>query len=400
MIGSDYMKIDSIDLKVIADSKGKDTLEARLEGGGISVTASVPAGESTGKNEARIVDPKKALEKVNWVFLQIKDHEFNSLEQFDCLLNTLDGTKNKTSLGANLILSLSLSFTKLLAQKNGMETWELISKISGSKPALPLCLFNVIEGGAHARDSLPFQEHWFIPKTHSPKQALAEVFRVLDVLDKKIKQEFGEVNMGSEGGYIIPSKGTLDGLNLLVKAIKETGAGVYLGLDCAASTFFEQGKYRLEKKLISSGELLQIYKKIVDDYSILAIEDPFSEEDWEGFMQMTKALGERIWVVADDLTTTNSAVIKKAAETKAANAVIIKTTQIGTVTETIQAANLAKSYGWKIIVANRGEETMDDFIADLAVGLGADAIKSGCPLQKERLVKYERLAEIERTWHI
>lgn len=390
------MKIEEIFLKIIPDSKGKDTLEVEVESEGIIVTASVPAGESTGKNEAKIIAPPKALEKVNWVFLQIKDHQFNSLEQFDGLLNTLDGTVNKSNLGANLILSLSLSFTKLLAKKNGMETWELISKIAGAKPAFPLCLFNLIEGGVHAADSLPFQEHWVIPKTHSPKQALTEVFDVLKVLEVKIKLEYGEVKMGSEGGYTIPVKEVIDGLNLLDKAMKEAGTNAYLGFDCAASTFFEQGKYRLEEKLISRVQLLQIYKKIVDDYPMLAIEDPFSEEDWDGFSKITKSLGDKIWIIADDLTTTNPAMIKKAAEAEAANAVIIKTTQIGTVTETIQAVNLAKSYGWKIIVSNRGAETMDDFIADLSVGLGADGIKSGCPLQKERMVKYKRLVEIER----
>lgn len=389
------MKINAIDTKVILDSKGRDTLEARMEAEGISVTASVPTGESTGKNEAKLVKPKKALEKVKWIYSQIKDHDFNSLEQFDGLLNTLDGTADKSSLGANLILSLSLSFTKLLAKKNGMETYQLISKISGSLPALPLCLFNIIEGGVHARDSLPFQEHWFIPKTHSPKKSLAEVLDVLKRLEGEIKQEFGEVRVGCEGGYIIPSKGILDGLNLLAKVKKVSGADADLGLDCAASTFFEQGKYLLEEKLISREQLLRIYKKIVDEYPMLAIEDGFAEEDWDGFRQMTKDLGEKVWVVADDLTTTNPAIIKKVAETGAANAVIIKTTQIGTVTETTQAANLAKSYGWKIIVSNRGAETMDDFIADLSVGLGADGIKSGCPLQKERLVKYQRLVEIE-----
>lgn len=151
---------------------------------------------------------------------------------------------------------------------------------------------------------------------------------------------------------------------------------------------------------MDADELLNYYQLLTTNYPILAIEDPYSEEDWEGFSKVTEALGEKVWIVADDLTTTSSRIIKMAAEKKSANAVIIKTTQIGTVSETIQAANLARSYGWKTIVANRGEETMDDFIADLAVGIGADGIKSGCPLQKERLVKYERLVEIEETWLI
>ena len=149
------------------------------------------------------------------------------------------------------------------------------------------------------------------------------------------------------------------------------------------------------EKIMSNNDLLSYYQLLTTNYQLFAIEDPFAEEDWDGFAKITKSLGSATWIVGDDLTTTNPKTIKMAAEKEAVNAVIIKTTQIGTVSETIQAANLAKSFGWKIIVANRGEETMDDFIADLAVGLGAAGLKSGCPLQKERLVKYERLLEIE-----
>ncbi len=406
------MKIDRINLRVIPDSKGKDTLEAEMESGGVKVTASVPAGESTGKNEAKPVDPKKALVKVKWVFLQIKDHQFNSLEQFDGLLNTLDGTDNKSSLGANLILSLSLSFTKLLAKKNGMEIWELISKISGSKPALPLCFFNVIEGGVHG-GGLPFQEYWFIPKTNSPRESLSKATVFIKALGEKIQEKYGQIKMGSEGGYTVPSQDPAEGLKIMQEVYSRslleysrsdliasaTNSFIQFGLDVVASTFYQDSRYVVGGKTMDRDQLLSYYKQIITAYPLLAIEDPFAEEDWGGFTKITQALGRKVWIVGDDLTTTNPKMIKLADEKKAVNAVIVKPTQIGTITETIQAANLAKSFGWKIIVANRGEETMDSFIADLAVGLGADAIKSGCPLQKERLVKYERLVEIEKIWH-
>lgn len=376
------MKLDDIQLKIIPDSRGKDTLEAYMESEGISVTASVPAGESTGRNEAKLIEPKKALEKIAWIQMQIKDHDFAELSQFDGLLNTLDGTSDKSNLGANLILSLSLCFTKLLAKKNNLETWQLIARISGQKAKLPLCFFNVIEGGVHTKNSLPFQEYWYIPKTYSPKHSLELCFTLLKSLAQKIKESYGEVEMGSEGGYTVPSKDPEEGLRIL----KETaGEDADFGLDVAASA-------------INSKEPISFYETLINNYPMLAIEDPYPEDDWEDFSKITKDLGDKVWIVGDDLTTTNPQMIKKAAENNAVNAVIIKTTQIGTVTETIQAANLAKSFGWKIIVANRGEETLDDFIADLAVGLGADAIKSGCPLQKERLVKYQRLVEIEETW--
>lgn len=389
------MKIDEIKIKIIPDSKGKDTLEAEMRSQDVSVSASVPAGESTGKNEAKLINPHKAAQKTNWVFSQIKDTEFATLDQFDGMLNTLDGTADKSNLGANFILSLSLAFTKLLAKQAGIETWQLISKISGAKPALPLCLFNLIEGGVHTSNSLPFQEYWFIPKSTSAKASLETCFNLLDTLKEKIQKQYGQVEMGSEGGYTIPSKDPLVGLQILQQAMVDIREDAYLGLDVAASTFFKNGKYQVGEKLFDQNQLLQVYQNIINSFPMLAIEDPYAEEDWPGFIEVTQKLGEKVWIVADDLTTTSTKVIKMATEREAANSVIIKTTQIGTVSETIQAANLAKNYGWKTIVANRGEETMDDFIADLAVGVGADGLKSGCPLQKERLVKYERLMEIE-----
>lgn len=363
------MKIDKIELKIIKDSRSKDTLEAEMESGGIKVSASVPAGESTGKNEAKTIPPKQALEKADWLNSQTKDHEFVTLDQFDSFLNIVEG--------ANLTVALSTAFCKLLAKKNNMETWQLISKISGIQANPPLCFYNVIEGGVHTQNSLPFQEYWYIPKTNSPKKSLETVMTFLKTLGEKL---YGE--MGSEGGYTMPSKDPEDGL----KIMKEVSPDGQFGLDVAAT--------KLPEKIS-----LSFYQLLTTNYQLLAIEDPYPEDDWDGFEKITAALGDRVWIIADDLTTTNVARIKIAQEKNAINGVIIKPTQIGTITQTIQAANLAKSYGWKIVVANRGEETMDDFIADLSVGLGADAIKSGCPLQKERLVKYQRLVEIEKTWH-
>ncbi|MDD5416096.1 MAG: enolase C-terminal domain-like protein [Candidatus Daviesbacteria bacterium] len=380
------MKIDRIHFQIIPDSKGKDTLEAQMLSDGTSVIASVPTGESTGKNEAKVIPPQKALEKTDWIFSQIKDHDFATLDQFDGLLTTLDGTEDKSNLGGNLIIALSMAFAKLLAKSAGMEVWQLVSKISGAKPSLPLCFFNVIEGGVHGNPpagGLPFQEYWFIPKTNSPQKSLDEANDFLKLLGDKIKDGYGEVEMGSEGGYTIPSKNAEDGL----KIMQEISSNAQFGLDCAAT--------KLENKID-----LSYYQLLTTNYNLLAIEDPYSEDDWDGFSKITASLGEKIWIIGDDLTTTNPKRLKMAADKNAVNAVIIKPTQIGTVTETIQAVNLAKSYGWKIVVANRGEETMDTFIADLAVGIGADGLKSGCPLQKERMVKYERLVEIEKTWHI
>lgn len=389
------MKINNIKLNIIPDSRGKDTLEVEMELDGISVTASVPSGKSTGKGEAVSLPPQQALEKIDWIKSQIKGYEFSTLDQFDNLLITLDGTEDKSSLGANLILSLSIAFTKLLAKRGNLETFELISRISGNQSKLPLCFFNLINGGAHAVNSLPFQEYIFIPQTNSPKESLEQVMMAIKSLGEKIQKKYGQLKQGDEGGYIVPDKDPEIGLKILQEVMEEVNVKANLALDVAASTFYEDGKYNIGDKSMSPKELLSYYQLLATHYPLLSIEDPFVEDDWEGFTSITKELGEKIWVIGDDLTTTNVKRIKEAEGKNAANGVIIKPNQIGTLSEAIQAANLAKSYGWKIIVSHRSGETMDTFIADLAAGLSADGLKSGCPLQKERLVKYQRLIEIE-----
>ncbi len=389
------MKISDINLKIIPDSRGNDTLEVELESAGIKVSASVPSGKSTGKGEVAVLPPKDALEKINWIFSQIKDHDFATLEQFDQLLITLDGTDDKSRLGGNLILVLSIAFTKLLAKQGGMEAWQLISKISGNQIGKPICFFNLIEGGVHAQNSLPFQEYLFIPQTSSAKESLEDVMMVIKILGDKIQEKYGQLKQGDEGGYIVPSSDPKVGLEILQEVQNEMGGENKLGLDTAASTFFENGKYKIGDKVMGTDNLFSYYQLLTTNYQLLSIEDPFAEDDWEGFSKITDQLGEKVWIVGDDLTTTNTSKIKLAGEKKAVNAVIIKPNQIGTVSETLQAVNLAKSLGWKIIVSHRSGETTDTFIADLAVGVGADGFKSGCPLQKERLVKYQRLVEIE-----
>lgn len=403
------MKITNIQLNIIPDSRNNPTLEAVVESEGITVISSVPSGKSTGKNEAEIVPPQKALEKVDWIFSQIKDHDFATLDQFDNLLMTLDGTENKSVLGANLILALSIAFTKLLAKKGNMEIYELVSRISGSQPKLPLCFFNLINGGIHAhstalRVNLPFQEYIFIPQTNSPKESLEQVMLVIKNLGEKIQEKYGQLKQGDEGGYIVSSPDPEEGLELLSISTRpglfQKGQALwraFLSIDVAASTFYENGKYNVGGKIMNTDELLFYFQSLVSNFQLLSLEDPFAEDDWDGFEKITKVIGEKIWIVGDDLITTNVKRIREAHEKNAISGVIIKPNQIGTVSETIQAANLAKSYGYKIIISNRSGETMDVFIADLAVGLRADGLKAGCPLQKERLVKYERLIEIEKT---
>lgn len=402
------MKVGDIRLKIIPDSRGQDTLEAEMISGEVSVTASVPSGKSTGKNEAALISPQNALEKVSWIKSQIGDTEFATLDQFDHLLTTLDGTPNKQKLGGNLILVLSIAFTKLLAKKGNLETFELIGKIAGTRERkLPYCFYNLIEGGVHVEQvpnkdeppppHLPFQEYLLIPQTNSPRESLNEVLLFIKLLGEKIHQRFEKLKQGDEGGYTIPSADPAVGLEVLNEVREEGGwEESKLGLDVAASTFRKDNLYLVGEKTMTTDQLLDFYSNLASGFRLLSIEDPFAEDDWQGFFNLQSRIGSSVWIVGDDLTTTNIAQIRKAKEKEVVNAVIIKPTQIGTVTETIQAANLAKSYGWKVIVSHRSGETKDTFIADLAVGLGADGFKSGCPLQEERLVKYQRLVEIEK----
>lgn len=399
------MRIDDISIKIIPDSRGKDTLEATLKSGDISVTASVPSGKSTGINEVFVLDPYTAVEKfkddVREYLLNI---DYVSLEEFDNYLLNMDSSKNKSDMGGNLMLALSIGFTKLLAKSQNLEIYELISQIShtGSVIKMPLCFFNVINGGLHApstplRASLPFQEYMFVPQFSKPSENLNSVMLLLKVLGDKIQLSYGHLRMGDEGGYEVPEKDPEVGLKILQKVIEESGQGKSkIGLDVAASSFFKNNQYLVGDKKYTTDQLLDLYQILNTKYQILSIEDPFDEKDDTGFQKIVESMGDQTWIVGDDLTTTNPERIKMMGEKKACNAVIIKPNQIGTVTETIKAVNMAKSFGWKIIVSHRSGETMDTFIADLAVGVGADGLKSGCPLQKERLVKYQRLVEIEK----
>lgn len=391
------MKIFSVDLRVIKDSRDADTLEVNLKSDNFAVIASVPSGKSKGKNEVASIDPHQALQKLEWLKKEIQTKDFASVSEFDEFLIKLDGTDDKSNLGGNLILVLSIAFTKLLAKANGLETFELIAEITGKKnpSKFPFLFFNLIGGGLHAQRSLPFQEYLLVTRFDSPAKGLAYAKSIADKLKVDIGKNFGEVRMGDEGAFAIDSRDPRLGLEVLNRNIDDSN--VSLALDVAASTFFENGSYNVGGKIMSRDELFSYYQLLTTDYQLLSTEDPFDEEDWQGFSEMTTKLGGKVWVVGDDLTTTNPKRIKLAHEKGAVNTVIIKPNQIGSVTEAIQAALLAKSYGWKIIVSHRSGETMDSFIADLAFGLGADGLKSGAPTQKERLVKYERLIEIESS---
>jgi len=290
--------------------------------------------------------------------------------------------KNK-KLGANAILPVSIAVCRAGAAAKNLPLYKYVRDPVSYENVLPRPCFNIINGGAHARNNLAIQEFMAIPNYESFSENLEAGLEAFNNLKNILQKEFGEnLAMGDEGGFALPISEPEKALDFLIEATGDLK--IDIGLDVAATQLKE--KYALE-----------FYKEIIKKYPIIFIEDPFRENDDKGFAGATKELG--ITIVGDDYLTTNIERIKRAEKKKACNGVIIKPNQIGTVSETLKAVQLAKSYGWKIVVSHRSGETMDDFIADLAVGVGADFIKSGAPLTQERMVKYNRLLEIEGEIH-
>lgn len=396
-------KIKEIIAKEIKDSRGKPTVEVELITEKGSFLASVPSGASTGKNEAlelRDEDDNgdtKAIENIHKIIApKLKGKDAANQKELDELMITLDGTENKSKLGANAILAVSMAICRAGAEAEKLPLYQYVAKLAGTAEPLkiPLASFNFVEGGAHGDNELDTQEFMVVPQKKSFKENLVLASKVFSNLEESIIQNYGQdVQMGDEGGFAPQISTTEQALFLLKGAIGEN-PDIKIAIDCAASQFYKDGKYILEGKEFSRNNLVDFYKDLTSRFPIISIEDPFSEEDWEGFKEIKKELPE-IVIVGDDLTTTNIKRIKEAHSKDACNGVILKINQIGTVFETILASQLAKEYGWKTIVSHRSGETMDTFIADLAVGLGADFIKSGSPAQEERMVKYNRLLEIE-----
>ena len=409
-------KIKNIVAREIKDSRGNPTVEVVLETEKGEYIASVPSGASTGKNEAlELRDPDgkgvlDAIKNVNEVIApKLKGKDVINQKEIDDLMLALDGTENKSKLGANAILAVSMAVCRAGAGAKKMPLYKHLAELAYGSTAveplkIPLPMFNILNGGAHAKNDLDIQEFMIIPHKKTMQENLVICNGAFNRLREAIKNSFGEdyLGLGDEGGFAPPISKTEQALFLL-KAAAHGDQDIKFALDCAASEFYKPvpsggGKYVLEGIETTRAELLNFYKEFVKNFPIISIEDPFSEEDWQGFEEITKEMGEKVIIVGDDLTTTNIKRIKEAHNKKACNGVILKMNQIGTVSETIEACNLAKSFNWKTIVSHRSGETMDDFIADLAVGLSTDYIKSGSPAKEERMVKYKRLLEIEQEF--
>lgn len=397
-------KIISITAKEIKDSRLKPTVECTVETEKGSFVAAVPSGASTGTNEAlelRDEDGKGvnlAIQNVNEVIApKLKGMDPEDQADIDRTMLDLDGTDNKSKLGANAILAVSMAVARAGSAAKKVPLYQHISELAGTECNIPLAMFNILNGGAHAKNDLDIQEFMIVPHKKTFQENLVTCNAVFNVLKGNIEKSFGKehLQLGDEGGFAPPISKTEQALYLLKGAV-EGHEDVKFALDCAASEFYKDGKYNLDGQEFTDAGLLEFYEDLAKSFPIISIEDPFAETDWNGFEFIVRQIGEKISIIGDDLTTTNIKRIKEAHNKKACNGVILKLNQIGTLSETIEASNMAKSFGWKTIVSHRSGETTDTFIADLAVGTGADFLKAGSPAKEERMAKYQRLLEIEK----
>ncbi len=403
------MKIKNIIAREILDSRGNPTVEADviLENGIIG-RASVPSGASTGSkeaielrdNEKRYLGKgvQKAISNINGPIRKslIGKDSFNQ-QEIDEIMIKLDGTPNKSNMGANAILAVSIANLKASAKAQKTSLFKYIE--TGTK--LPTPMINIINGGAHANNKLDFQEFMIIPKFATMKERIQAASEIFHTLKEILKSKHLNTSVGDEGGFAPDLKSNEEALKLIIKAIKKAdylpGENIFLALDIAASELVKGKKYILEAedKKLTSKELIKYYKKLVKKYPIISLEDPLAEDDWEGFKLLTDQLGDKIQIVGDDLFVTNKKYLKQGIDKNIANAILIKPNQIGTVTETLETINLAKSANYKTIISHRSGETEDTFIADLAVATNAGQIKTGSMSRGERICKYNRLLRIE-----
>ncbi|MFT4304828.1 MAG: phosphopyruvate hydratase [Candidatus Woesearchaeota archaeon] len=407
------MNIKCIKAREILDSRGNPTIEVDLCSNKNFASSKVPSGASTGIHEAvELRDKekryngkgvKKAVNNVNNKISK-KIIGMNSLHQnkIDNEMIKLDGTKNKSKLGANAILGVSLSTARLAALDKKIPLYEHLRSLTKNKDKkykMPIPFLNVINGGEHADNDLSFQEFMIAPHGKTFKESLqigAEVYHCLKGLIKK-KYGGSSTAVGDEGGFAPNMKTVKEPLDMIMKALKilKYENKVKIALDPAASEFYKNGKYYVDGKYITGKELSDLYVKLANKYPIISIEDPFAEDDWESFKHLTKRIGNKVQIVGDDLLVTNPLRIVKAIKEKSCNALLLKVNQIGSVSESIEAAELALKNNWNIMVSHRSGETSDTFIADLVVALGCGQIKSGAPCRSERLEKYNRLLKIE-----
>jgi len=399
------MKANGIAAREIIDSRGNPTVEVDVIGENGFGRAAAPSGASKGTREAlelRDGDKRfggkgvlKAVENVNKIAKKVIGKNLTQ-KQLDEILVKIAG-ENKTKMGANATVALSLAFCAASASEAGVPVYEYLNK---NACTLPVPLMNIINGGQHAGNELAIQEFMIIPAKFSKfSEALRAGCEVYHTLSKILMEKYGKgaKNVGDEGGFAPQMKSTKEALDAITSAINKAGYTdkVFIGMDCAASNYFDKKNkmYCIDGKCLDSDKLLEYYAKLIKDYPIVSIEDPFHEEDWKAFTKAAKEL--KVQVIGDDLLVSNIKYLKKGVKEKAGNAILLKVNQIGTLTEAMDAASYAQKNDWNVIVSHRSGETEDNFIADLAVALETGQIKTGAPCRAERTAKYNQLLRIE-----
>ena len=409
------IKIKAIDAFEILDSRGNPTLRVTVElEDGHRGVASVPSGASTGAREAielRDGDPARYRGKgVLNAISNVRTHIAPRLKGFDASLQAkvdealiqLDGTENKSRLGANAILGVSMAVARAGAIAGNVPLYVYLGGAAARR--LPVPMMNVINGGQHAENSLDFQEFMIVPHgAPTFSEGLRYGAETFQALRAALHKRGYSVAVGDEGGFAPNLRSTDEACELIIEAIRVAGFKpadeIALALDPAATSFWKDGQYELAKSkggVISREKLLELYRRLVDAYRIVSIEDGFAEDDWEGFHAQTELLGDRVQIVGDDIYVTDTVLIQRGIQERASNAALIKLNQIGTVSETVKAIETCRNAGWRYIISHRSGETEDTFIADFAVAMNGGQIKAGSLCRSERLAKYNRLIEIER----
>lgn len=403
-------KIVDIFAREILDSRGNPTVEVDviLDSGAYG-RAAVPSGASTGQKEALELRDgekryhgkgvRKAVRNViDKIAPRLRGIDASGQANIDGIMIELDATKNKGKLGANAILGVSLAAVKAAAMEADMPLYKYIGGVNARE--LPVPMMNILNGGLHADNNLDIQEFMIMPvNAHSFREALRMGAEIFHSLKSVLKSKGLSVSVGDEGGFAPNLKSNEEALSLIIKSINKAGykegKDIYLALDVAASELFEKDKYSFEGKRLSSGELINYYEKLIKKYPVLSIEDGLSENDWEGWKVMTEKLGKQIQLVGDDIFVTNPGILKEGIKKGIANSILIKANQIGTLTETLDAVNLAKQSGYTSVISHRSGETEDTTLADLSVACNSGLIKTGSLSRTERVAKYNRLLRIE-----
>ncbi len=410
---SDWTEITGIFAREILDSRGNPTIEVEtvLDCGAIG-RASVPSGASTGAFEAvelRDGDKKrymgrgvqKAVENVNsFIAPELEGMDAIYQREIDGAMLDLDGTENKSKLGANAILGVSLSVAKAAAAALDLPLYKYLGGVNAH--VLPSPMMNILNGGKHADNSIDLQEFMIMPLgARDFSEALRMGVEVFHNLKNVLKKDGLNTSVGDEGGFAPNLKTNEDAIKYIVKAIEKAGfkpgKDIYIALDPAATEFYKDGKYNLkgEGKVLTPAKMVEYYKNLVEKYPIISIEDGMAEEDWEGWQELTARLGKKIQVVGDDLFVTNTKRLEKGLDMGVANSILIKVNQIGTLSETLDAIEMAKMAHYTAVVSHRSGETEDTTIADIVVGVNAGQIKTGAPSRTDRVCKYNQLLRIE-----